>query len=142
LEADIYPAFLQEHTFYNLTSLGLYLRLFAGLALLWVGLSLGYTFIFLDTSRVLRLWVCAYRSLQVVLPFTLALYMLVSYMYGVDPVLACLGMYEFKLLQVRTIQEPIIKGMHRRHSSVCAALMVAGAAAFTVLFVLVPGHRL
>lgn len=63
-------------------------------------------------------------------------------MYGVDPILAWLGLYEPKLFHVRAIEEPIIKGMHRRHAHVCALLTVAGTAALSVLFVFVPGHRL
>lgn len=76
------------------------------------------------------------------MPFALSLYLLASFLYGVDPVLAGLGLYELNLFQVRVIQEPILKTLHRYHASVCVLLMVAGAAALTVLFVFVPGHRL
>jgi hypothetical protein len=48
LEQDAYPRFLRSKAFGNLTPISALLRLLAGFLVLWVGLSVGFSLIFLD----------------------------------------------------------------------------------------------
>jgi hypothetical protein len=58
LEQDAFPRFLRAKAFGNLTPLGSFVRLIAGLLVLWGGFVLGFSFIFLDWKpRLDRLWV-------------------------------------------------------------------------------------
>ena len=58
LEQDAFPRFLRAKAFGNLTPLGSFARLIAGLFLLWGGFVIAFSLIFLDHKPKLdRLWV-------------------------------------------------------------------------------------
>lgn len=57
LEADAFPRFLRAKAFANLTPAGAFWRLVLGLIVLWGGFVLGFALVFLDRSRVVRVWV-------------------------------------------------------------------------------------
>lgn len=48
LEQDAFPRFLRAKAFGNLTPLSSFIRLIAGLVILWAGFVLGFSLIFLD----------------------------------------------------------------------------------------------
>lgn len=58
LEQDAFPRFLRGKAFGNLTPLGSFVRLIAGLLCLWGGFVLAFSLILLDYKpRWVRLWV-------------------------------------------------------------------------------------
>jgi hypothetical protein len=58
LEQDAFPRFLRAKAFSNLTPLSSFVRLIAGLFVLWGAFVLGFSLIFLDYKpKVTRLWV-------------------------------------------------------------------------------------
>ena len=57
LEQDAFPRFLRAKAFGNLTPLGSFVRLVAGLLILWGGFVLAFTLVFLDFKpKITRLW--------------------------------------------------------------------------------------
>lgn len=57
MEADVFPRFLRAKAFGNLTPISALVRLSLGLLALWAALATGFSFIFLDISRLTRCWV-------------------------------------------------------------------------------------
>ena len=65
LEQDAFPRFLRAKAFGNLTPLGSFVRLVAGLLCLWGGFVLAFSLIFLDHKpKRDRLWVSRPDSLS------------------------------------------------------------------------------
>lgn len=65
LEQDAFPRFLRAKAFSNLTPLSSFVRLIAGLFVLWGAFVLGFSLIFLDYKpKVTRLWVSGLGLLQ------------------------------------------------------------------------------
>lgn len=50
MEQDAYPRFLRAKAFGNLTPVSALVRLIVGLIVLWVGLAVGFSLIFLDVQ--------------------------------------------------------------------------------------------
>lgn len=50
MEQDAYPRFLRAKAFGNLTPVSALVRLVAGLVILWIGLAVGFSLIFLDVK--------------------------------------------------------------------------------------------
>lgn len=134
MEADVFPRFLRAKAFGNLTPISALVRLSLGLLALWAALATGFSFIFLDVGRVKRCWV--------ILPFAIALVLILSHQYELDPFLVLLSRSEttpFHLIQVR---EPYIKRLLVQRAIGMLFVTAVLAAALCVLFIFVPGHRL
>ena len=119
LEQDAFPRFLRAKAFGNLTPLGSFARLIAGLFFLWGGFVIAFALIFLDFKpKITRLWVSARsQSLnwvskdtdqtcpaQIILPFFLASNLLFSAFYSLSPLLAFLQQSEttpFRFIRIR-----------------------------------------
>lgn len=79
---------------------------------------------------------------QVLLPFTVALILILSHQYELDPLLVLLSRSEttpFHLIQVR---EPYIKKLLRQRAFGMLFVTAILTIALCVLFIFVPGHRL
>ena len=86
----------------------------------------------------------AYLSLcmQIVLPLAVAIYLLASHVYSIDPLLAILGYTETEPGQRVPVNEPYIRLIHLRQALNVLLWTIVLTAAFACLFIFVPGHRL
>ena len=143
LEAHHFPYFLQSHAFQNLSRTHSLVRVGLGWLVLWIAYSTAYSMVFLSARRPLRVWVCCFIILcQVLLPFLIGFYFLVSYWYCVDPILAFCGRSEMSPFVFVRVEDAQVRRYHRSHALAALLLMALLTAAMTVLFVWVPGYRL
>lgn len=134
MEADVFPRFLRAKAFGNLTPVSALVRLSLGLLALWAGLATGFAFIFLDVGRIERLWV--------ILPFAIAVLLIVSHQYELDPILALLQQSETTPFRLITVREKYVRKLLLQRAVGVIFLVVLISAALSVLFIFVPGHRL
>lgn len=134
MEVDVFPRFLRARAFGNLTPISALVRLTLGLLALWAGLATGFAFIFLDVYRRKRLWV--------ILPFAIAVLLIVSHQYELDPLLAIVQQSETTPFHLITVREPYVRKLLLQRAVGVIFLVALITAALTVLFVFVPGHRL
>ena len=134
MEADVFPRFLRSKAFGNLTPVSALVRLSLGLLALWAALATGFSFIFLDVNRQKRLWV--------ILPFSIAILLIMSHQYELDPILVFLSQSETTPFHLIRIREPYVHKLLLQRSLGVLLLITLITAALTVLFVFVPGHRL
>lgn len=134
MEADVFPRFLRAKAFGNLTPISVLVRLSLGLLALWAALATAFSFIFLDVHRAKRCWV--------ILPFAVAVLLLMSHQYELDPILVLLSQSETTPFRLIRIREPYVHRLLLQRSLSVLLLIALITAALTVLFVFVPGHRL
>ncbi|SPO24923.1 related to RAX1 - Protein involved in determination of budding patterns [Ustilago trichophora] len=134
MEADVFPRFLRAKAFGNLTPISVLVRLSLGLLALWAALATAFSFIFLDVNRAKRCWV--------ILPFSIAVLLLMSHQYELDPILVLLSQSETTPFRLIRIREPYVHKLLLQRSLGVLLLIALITAALTVLFVFVPGHRL
>ena len=134
MEADVFPRFLRAKAFGNLTPISVLVRLSLGLLALWAALATAFSFIFLDVNRAKRCWV--------ILPFSVAVLLLMSYQYELDPILVLLSQSETTPFRLIRIREPYVHRLLLQRSLGVLLLIALITAALTMLFVFVPGHRL
>lgn len=134
MEADVFPRFLRAKAFGNLTPISVLVRLSLGLLALWAALATAFSFIFLDVNRAKRCWV--------ILPFSVAVLLLMSHQYELDPILVLLSQSETTPFRLIRIREPYVRRLLLQRSLGVLLLIALITAALTVLFVFVPGHRL
>jgi len=134
MEADVFPRFLRAKAFGNLTPISVLVRLSLGLLALWAALATAFSFIFLDVNRAKRCWV--------ILPFSVAVLLLMSHQYELDPILVLLSQSETTPFRLIRIREPYVHKLLLQRSFGVLMLIALITAALTVLFVCVPGHRL
>ncbi|TKY85170.1 hypothetical protein EX895_006250 [Sporisorium graminicola] len=134
MEADVFPRFLRAKAFGNLTPISVLVRLSLGLLALWAALATAFSFIFLDVNRAKRCWV--------ILPFSIAVLLLMSHQYELDPILVLLSQSETTPFRLIRIREPYVHRLLLQRSLSVLLLIALITAALTVLFVFVPGHRL
>lgn len=134
MEADVFPRFLRAKAFGNLTPISVLVRLSLGLLALWAALATAFSFIFLDVNRAKRCWV--------ILPFSVAVLLLMSHQYELDPILVLLSQSETTPFRLIRIREPYVHRLLLQRSLGVLLLIALITAALTVLFVFVPGHRL
>ncbi|KAM3160242.1 Bud site selection protein RAX1 [Lachancea thermotolerans] len=146
-------------------------RVVLGMIFLWMGLWLGYTLVFLNYSRGIRV--------TTIVPFFLGFYFIWCGIYKIDILYALCGVTQtlvsnelvsskdleiglnrnavhnktrqstspvFRVFggssRLVSIQQPFVNSMLRRRALWCLVLVLAGTAIFTVIFSCVPGHRL
>jgi hypothetical protein len=135
LEQDAFPRFLRAKAFGNLTPTSALVHLIAGLLVLWGAFVLAFTFIFLDWKpRLTRLWV--------ILPFFFAFNFLLSAYYSLSPILALFFQSETTPFRLITVRETYVRKLLLLRALWIEALVVLLTAIFTVIFTVVPGHRL
>ncbi|KIM98011.1 hypothetical protein OIDMADRAFT_31927 [Oidiodendron maius Zn] len=134
MERDAFPGFLRMKAFGNLVPPSMIMRLAIGLFAIFSAFWVAFTLIFLNYPRHTRIWV--------LLPFTIAVYCLVSHQYALDPLLALAGFSEYTFMNFVRIKEPYVGKLLNRRALMALAAVVLIDAACVVLFVFVPGKRL
>ncbi|KXX83249.1 Protein rax1 [Madurella mycetomatis] len=134
MERDAFPGFLRMKALGNLIPPTLIMRLILGLVAMFGGFWAAFVLIFLNESRMVRLWL--------ILPFTIGVYCLASYQYSLDPILALIGLSEYTPFNFSRVREPYVRKLLARRAIMVLAVTLLIDAALCVLFVLVPGKRL
>ncbi|KAH9855464.1 hypothetical protein C2E23DRAFT_857658 [Lenzites betulinus] len=135
MEQDAFPRFLRAKAFGNLTPVSALVRLIAGLIILWIGLAVGFSLIFLDVQP-------KSKRFFLFIPYTLAVLFLISHQYELDPVLVFLGQSESTPFRTLSIREPYVKKLLLGRAIWVSVLVAACSVALTMIFWAVPGHRL
>ncbi|KAI6129335.1 hypothetical protein EDD16DRAFT_1214680 [Pisolithus croceorrhizus] len=135
MEQDAFPRFLRAKAFGNLTPLSALVRLVIGLIILWIGLAVGFSLIFLDVQP-------KSKRFFLFLPFTFAVLFLISHQYELDPILVFLGQSESTPFRTLTIREPYVKKLLLGRAVWVTTLVALCSTALTLIFWAVPGHRL
>ena len=149
MERDAFPGFLQAKALGNLVPLSVLLRLIIGLASLMAGFWGGFFMILRDIPRHTRCWVgllpipSCFRPTnhreQLILPFTIGCYFLVSYQYKIDIAAAYLGFSEYTWMSWAKIREPFVRRLLLTRASMATLVFGIAAVALSVLFIFVPG---
>jgi hypothetical protein len=151
MEQDAFPRFLRSKAFGNLTPVSALVRLVVGLIVLWIGLAVGFSLIFLDVHpKSKRFFVSAsfyplwsvLTCFQLFIPYSIAVLCLISHQYELDPILVFLGQSETTPFRTLRIREPYVKKLLLGRAIWVSTLVAAFVAALTLLFWAVPGHRL
>ena len=154
MEQDAFPRFLRSKAFGNLTPLSALVRLIVGLIVLWVGLAVGFSLIFLDVEpKSKRFFVSSPLLLspvrllmstfiQLFIPFTVAILLLISHQYELDPILVFFRQSESTPFRTLTIREPYVKKLLLGRAIWVTIVVAALSTGLTLVFWGVPGHRL
>ncbi|KAF2006563.1 regulator of G protein signaling superfamily [Amniculicola lignicola CBS 123094] len=134
MERDAFPGFLQSKGLGNLVPQSMMLRLILGLISLFAAAWTAFALIFLNKSRVTRCWL--------ILPFTIAIYLIFTHQYMLDPILALIGLSEYTLMDFFRIRETFVRKTLRTRSLTLLVLFLLVDAAVCCLFIFVPGRRL
>ncbi|KAI1076173.1 RGS domain-containing protein [Whalleya microplaca] len=134
MERDAFPGFLRARALGNLIPPTIIARLIIGLISIFGGFWTAFVLIFLNYSRLTRCWE--------ILPFTIGVYLLASYQYSLDPIMALLGFTEYTPFNFSRIREPYVRKLLIKRSLMVLAITVLVDAALCVLFILAPGKRL
>ncbi|BEJ17097.1 hypothetical protein CspHIS471_0604980 [Cutaneotrichosporon sp. HIS471] len=135
LEQDAFPRFLRAKAFGNLTPTSALLRLIVGLVILWGAFTLSFTFVFLD-------WSPNARRLYIIIPYFFAFNLLVAAYYSLSPLLALFSQSETVPFRFITVGEGYVRKLLLLRGLWIEALAILLTAIFTIIFSLVPGHRL
>ncbi|KAH7090853.1 regulator of G protein signaling [Auriculariales sp. MPI-PUGE-AT-0066] len=135
MEQEAFPRFLRAKAFGNLTPVSALVRLVIGMLCLWAGLATAFALIFLDVKP---------KSVRFFLfiPFTLAVLLLVSHQYELDPVLVFLGRSESTPFRTLRIRERYVGKLLFGRALFVSLVVAIIVTALTLLFWAVPGHRL
>ncbi|KAK6885866.1 Bud site selection protein RAX1 [Candida tropicalis] len=137
LENDYLPKFLDFMATRNVNHSNFW-RIIFGFFFLFIGFWVSFILVFLNSRKGLRP--------VIVVPYLFAFYFLVSSIYLIDPIMAWLGLSEtFSKSNGRSIMKIREKFIYRfivKRSIWVLFLILIFTAIFTVLFSLVPGHRL
>ena len=79
---------------------------------------------------------------QLILPFFVAIYLIITHQYMLDPLIAIAGYSEYTLFDFNKIREKFVLKTLRRRALTVLALFFIILAAVCCLFILVPGKRL
>ncbi|CAD0081757.1 unnamed protein product [Aureobasidium vineae] len=151
MERDAFPGFLRAKALGNIVQPSMMLRLVIGLVALFAAIWTAFVLIFLDMSRSTRCWVCRLSfshlcplliQFQIILPFTVAIYFLVSHQYMLDPIQALLGYSEYTFANYFKVKENFVHRLLTRRTMMCLMWIAIIDAAVCCLFIFVPGKRL
>ncbi|EJD41008.1 regulator of G protein signaling [Auricularia subglabra TFB-10046 SS5] len=135
MEQEAFPRFLRAKAFGNLTPVSALVRLIAGLVALWAGLATAFALVFLDVKpKSVRFYLF--------IPFTIAVLLLVSHQYELDPILVFLKQSESTPFRTLRIREPYVGQLLLGRALWVTLVVALLVAALTLLFWAVPGHRL
>ncbi|KAK7436699.1 Bud site selection protein, Revert to axial protein 1 [Stygiomarasmius scandens] len=135
MEQDAFPRFLRAKAFGNLTPVSSLVRLILGLLILWIGLAVAFSLVFLDVKP-------KSKRFFLFIPFTFAILFLISHQYELDPILVFLGQSETTPFRTLRIREPYVKKLLLGRAIWVTVLVAIFVTALTLLFWAVPGHRL
>jgi hypothetical protein len=78
---------------------------------------------------------------QLILPFAIGTYFLVSYQYKLDIIAAYLGFSEYTWMNWSRVKEPFVRRLLLTRATVALAMFAAVTVGLCVLFIFVPGTR-
>ncbi|CCO32682.1 hypothetical protein BN14_06745 [Rhizoctonia solani AG-1 IB] len=125
----------QAKAFGNLTPVSALVRLCVGLLVLWIGLAVGFSLIFLDVQP-------KSKRFFLFIPFTIAFLLLISHQYELDPILVFLRQSETTPFRTLTIKERYVKHLLMGRAAWVCLLVAVLSVVFTIIFWAVPGRRL
>ena len=79
---------------------------------------------------------------QLILPFFIAIYLIISHQYMLDPLMALAGYSEYTLFDLNKIREKFVQKTLNRRATTVLVLFIIVLTAVCCLFILVPGKRL
>ncbi|ODV66175.1 hypothetical protein HYPBUDRAFT_12742 [Hyphopichia burtonii NRRL Y-1933] len=135
IENDHLPKFLNFMAIRNINK-SINIRIILGFISLFIGFWIAYSLIFLNYYK-------GYRAV-IVIPFLISFYCLISSIYLIDPILCWFKLSEsfvYNNLFIK-IREPFIYKLLLKRSCWVLFLILLLTLAFTLIFSLVPGHRL
>jgi hypothetical protein len=145
MERDSFVFFLQKMAIHNLNYKSCVIRLVIGLFMLFAAFWIAYSLIFVDIKPK------AIRAV-ILVPFLIGTYLLLTFLYRLDPAMVFLGYSDNpELIKQRTVKqkwftknlkEPFVKDLLKKRSLWILFLTCVISAALSVLFGLVPGHRI
>ncbi|CAI5758632.1 unnamed protein product [Candida verbasci] len=137
LENDHLPKFLDFMATRNINHSN-YFRIIIGFFFLFIGFWISFIFIFLNYRKGLRP--------VIIIPFLIGFYLIISSIYLIDPILAWFGLVETFSTSENTslirIRERFIYNFILKRSIWVLFLILLFTAILTIVFSLVPGHRL
>ena len=77
--------------------------------------------------------------LQLILPFTIGAYCLVSYQYKLDIITAYAGFSEYTFMNWSRVREPFVRRLLMTRATMAFIMFAAVAVGFSILFIFVPG---
>ncbi|EAW10691.1 putative RGS domain protein (Rax1) [Aspergillus clavatus NRRL 1] len=134
MERDAYPGFLQAKALGNLVPLTVVIRLACALISFGGGFWAAFYVVLRDKPRHTRCWV--------ILPFAVAAYLIASYQYKLDPIMAFVGYSEYTFMNWAPIREPYVRKLLNKRAIATLLIAILVAAALSILFILVPGTML
>ncbi|KAF1985619.1 regulator of G protein signaling superfamily [Aulographum hederae CBS 113979] len=134
MERDAFPGFLRSKALGNVVPPSLMMRLIVGLLSLFGALWTAFCLIFLNYDRTTRCWL--------ILPFTVAVYALMSHQYMCDPIIAIAGFSEYTFMSFARMKEPFVRKLLFKRAWMILAVIVLLDTAICCLFIFVPGRRL
>ena len=158
MERDAYPAFLRAKALGNLVPPSAMMRVVLGLMCLFAGFWAGFYCILTNKSRATKCFVSLVSSPpssklhdvaspaddheQLIIPFTLGIYFLVSWQYYLDPIIAYAHYSEYTFFNFSRIREPYVQKMLYKRGLMVFAMTAGIAICLNVLFIFVPGKHL
>lgn len=136
MENELFPKFLTTVAIQNITETLSKVRMVAGLVLLFFAFWIAYILLFLDYRKHTRA-VC-------VVPFLVAFYLVVLSIYYIDPVLVFCGFSELFHRDTRLVRlrERFVRRLLIKRLLWVLFLIVVFTVVLTLIYSLVPGHRL
>ena len=145
MERDSFTYFLQKNCLHNLNYRSCLYRLILGLFSFFAAFWISYTLIFVNVQPK------AVRAV-ILVPFFLGTYLILTFLYKLDPLMVFLRYSDNPELRrvktvkrrhfLRNLKEPFVVKLLQKRSIWVLFLACIISAAFSVLFGLVPGHRI
>ncbi len=79
--------------------------------------------------------------MQLILPFVIGTYFLVSYQYKLDIIAAYLGFSEYTWMNWSRVREPFVRRLLLTRATIAFLMFAAAAVGLSVLFIFVPGTK-
>jgi len=79
--------------------------------------------------------------IQLILPFTIGAYFLVSYQYKLDILTAYLGFSEYTWMNWSRVREPFVRRLLLTRATIGTLMFAAAAVGLSILFIFVPGTK-
>jgi len=153
MERESFPIFLQKNALHNLNNFSCLIRLIFGIFWLFSGFWISYCFIFINIKP---------KSIRaiIIIPFLIGIYLILTFLYKLDPILVFLGYCDSQELEngvfskkkfknnnnsqkwIKNLKEPFVKKLLQKRAIWVWFLILLITCILSVLFGLVPGHRL
>lgn len=145
MERECFPFFLQKNALHNLNNKSCLIRLILGLFWIFAGFWISYVLIFINIKPK------AIRAV-IIVPFLIGVYLILSFLYKLDPIMVFAKysdnqeLYQPKNQKlkkwVRNLKEPFVSRLLKKRALWVIFLVLIITAILSILFGLVPGHRL